>query len=118
MATYVYIRGIEDGKSEAAWEKTRHKRLETWIAATGAKETPIRRSDRPGLTTYCYTLPGGRRVKADVMDSVTKREHEALDRAVKSVSEYIGDTKKPARWRGKALADAAQRELGTLKRRR
>lgn len=71
MASFVFVCGIEDKNSAAGWKKTGYKSLPAWIAATGAKKVRI-----PGLgpaSAYCFALPDGRRVEAELLDEKTMR---------------------------------------------
>jgi hypothetical protein len=71
MASFVFVCGIEDKNSAAGWKKTGYKSLPAWIAAAGAKKVRI-----PGLgpaSTYCFALPDGRRVEAELLDEKTMR---------------------------------------------
>lgn len=110
MASFVYVCSLEDKNTAAGWEKTRYKSLAKWIAGTGATEEPIRGDSRPGLTRFCYKLPDGRRVKADVMDEGTMVQHQEWDRTLDSTFDYTANTKVPARCRAKALSDAIKAE--------
>jgi hypothetical protein len=71
MASFVYVCGIEHKNSADSWKKTDYKSLTAWIAAAGAKTIRI-----PGLGPagrYCFALPDGRRVEAELLDEKTMR---------------------------------------------
>jgi len=110
MASFVYVCSVEDKNTAAGWEITRHKSVATWMAGTGATEEPIRSDSRPGLTRFCYKLPDGRQVLADVMDEEAMVLHQEWDRALDSTIDYIANAKVPVRWRAKALGDAVKAE--------
>jgi len=108
MASFVYVRSVDDKNSAAGWKKTSYKRLAKWVAGTGAAETPIAR--RPGLTTFCFKLPDGRQVKAEVLDEEMVGEQCAIERGIDSVNDYVTDYENPTRWRVKALSDALRHQ--------
>jgi hypothetical protein len=73
MASFVYVASVDDRNSADAWEKTGYKSLPAWITAPGAKTIRI-----PGLgpaSAYCFALPDGRRVEAELLDEKTMRMH-------------------------------------------
>jgi hypothetical protein len=104
MASFVYVRSVDDKNSAAGWKKTSYKKFSKWVSETDAVETPITR--RPGLTTFCFKLPDGRQVKAEVLDEEMVGEQCAIERGIDSVNDYVTDDKNPARWRAKALSEA------------
>jgi|ERR1039457_28097 hypothetical protein len=108
MASFVYVRSVDDKNSAAGWKKTSYKKLSKWVAETGAVETPITR--RPGLTTFCFKLPDGRLVKAEARDEETVREQCAIEQGINSVNDYVTDDKNPTRWRAKALSEALRHQ--------
>jgi len=108
MASFVYVCDIKDKNSSLGLKKTRYKTLATWIAATGAIETPMH--PHPGLTTFCHTLPDGRQVKAEVLDEEVVGKNCEAERALNSVNDFYLDEKTPRSWRVKALGDALKAE--------
>jgi len=104
MASFVYVRSVDDKNAAAGWEKTSYKKLSKWVSETGATEAPIDR--RPGLTTFCFKLPDGRQVQAEVLEEGVVREQCAIEQGIDLVNDYVTDDKNPARWRGKALSEA------------
>ena len=71
MTSFVYVCSVEDKNSADGWKKTGYKGLPAWIAAADAKTIPI-----PGLgpaSSYCFALPDGRRVEAELLDEKTMR---------------------------------------------
>jgi hypothetical protein len=73
MTSFVYVCSVEDKDSADAWKKTGYKSLPAWMAAVGAKKIRI-----PGLgpaSLYCFALPDGRRVEAELLDEKTMRMH-------------------------------------------
>lgn len=76
MASYVYVAGVKDKNSADAWEKTGYKSLSGWISAAGAKK--IRISGLGPASAYCFALPDGRRVEAELLDEKTMRVPRAI----------------------------------------
>ncbi len=71
MASFVYVCDVEHKNSADGWEKTGYKSLPAWMAAAGAKTIRI-----PGLgaaNAYCFALPDGGRVEAELLDEKTMR---------------------------------------------
>jgi hypothetical protein len=62
-------------------------------------------------------LPDGWQLKSEVLDEETMVEHCELDPALDATIDYIANTKLPARWRAKALADAVKAETAKRKKR-
>ena len=74
MTSNVYVSGVETKNSAAGWKKSNYKSVPAWMAGTGAKKIRI-----PGLNpagTYCFVLPNGRRVEAELLDEKTMRVTE------------------------------------------
>ena len=73
MVSFVYVCTIEDKNSAAGWKQSNYKSLPAWMVGTGARKIRILGLGPAG--TYCFALPNGRRVEAELLDEKTMRVH-------------------------------------------
>lgn len=101
MASFVFVRGIDERDSAAAWRKTAHKTPSSWLKASRAVKAVYRRGP---YGIECYKLPNGRHVEAALRTETSIQEDRAEEKALRTLLRRWGDKRATSRSRERAFS--------------